>query len=140
LLKDLLQSKFAHSSTKNTGMKKSLLFIMSIAIVVVVITACSKGSGNSESVPAPSSCTAESAKFSTDVNPIIQSSCATGSGCHGNGSTNGPGPLTNFEQIKNAASSIKSAVVSKLMPLVGSLSNAQIQSISCWVDNGALNN
>jgi hypothetical protein len=140
IVKRFLTKQICTFIKKNTGMKKSLLFIMSIAIVIVVITACSKGSGNSESVPVPSTCTAESAKFSTDVNPIIQSSCAIGSGCHGSGSTNGPGPLTNFEQIKNAASSIKSAVVSKLMPLVGSLSNAQIQSISCWVDNGALNN
>jgi hypothetical protein len=31
-------------------------------------------------------------------------------------------------------------VVSKRMPIGGSLSNAQIQSISCWVDNGTSNN
>lgn len=123
-------------------MKKSFLFIMSLVIVVIVVTACSKGSGTGEPapLPPPSSCATTPAKFTTDVNPIIQNSCATGSGCHGNGSVNGPGPLTNFDQIKNAASSIKSAVVSKRMPIGGSLSNAQIQSISCWVDNGTSNN
>jgi uncharacterized membrane protein len=53
---------------------------------------------------------------------------------------NGPGALTTFNQIKNAASAIRSAVVSKRMPLGGSLTDAQIQSIACWADNGALNN
>lgn len=115
--------------------------------MIIAFAACSKGSSNDESTPAPqelpapaSACASTAAKFSTDISPIIQNSCATSSGCHGNGSVNGPGPLTSFDQIKNAASSIKSAVVSKRMPKVGSLTNAQIQSISCWVDNGALNN
>jgi hypothetical protein len=103
--------------------------------------ACSKGSGENEGSSTPSSsCASTPAKFSSDINPIIQSNCASSSGCHGIGSFNGPGALTTFNQIKNAASAIRSAVVSKRMPLGGSLTDAQIQSIACWADNGALNN
>ncbi len=79
----------------------------------------------------------EPQKFSADVNPIIQNSCTNGSGCHGSGSANSPGPLITFDQIKNAASSIKTAVANKSMPKGSALTNTQIQSITCWVDNGA---
>ena len=122
---------------------KQLVVVITIFIATLIM-ACSKGSGtvNSPAPPPPtppsSSCNGVSAKFS-HVSPIIQNSCATSSGCHGNGSTNGPGALTNFDQIKNAASSIKSAVVSGRMPKGGSLSAADIKTISCWVDGGAQN-
>jgi hypothetical protein len=86
-----------------------------------------------------STCDGVNASFAADVNPIIQSSCAK-SGCHAAGSSNGPGALTSYEQIKNAAPLIKSAVVSRFMPEDGSLTNSQIKSISCWVDSGAPNN
>jgi hypothetical protein len=129
-------------------MKAGLRHIMVMAIIMITIIACSKSTetdsgGNVVPPPQPpptSSCASVPAKFSTDISTIIQNSCAISSGCHGNGSINGPGPLTTFNQIKNAAASIKSEVVSKRMPLGGSLTNSQIQSISCWVDNGALNN
>lgn len=129
-------------------MKASFRHLMVMATIMTTIIACSKSTetdASSNTVPPPvppptSSCASVPAKFSTDVSAIIQSSCAISSGCHGNGSTNGPGALTTFNQIKNAAAFIKSEVVSKRMPLGGSLTNSQIQSISCWVDNGALNN
>jgi hypothetical protein len=84
-------------------------------------------------------CDGANASFAADVVPIIQSRCAKPD-CHASGSTNGPGALTSYTQIKNAATDIKSAVVSRFMPKDGSLSASQIKSISCWVDGGALNN
>ena len=84
-------------------------------------------------------CDGANASFATDVMPIIESRCAKPD-CHGAGSSNGPGALTSYTQIKNAAGQIKSAVVSRSMPEDGSLSASQIKSISCWVDGGALNN
>jgi len=86
-----------------------------------------------------STCDGVNASFAADVMPIIQSSCAKPD-CHASGSINGPGALTSYTQIKNAASDIKSAVVSRFMPKEGSLTQSQIKSISCWVDGGALNN
>jgi hypothetical protein len=83
-------------------------------------------------------CVGPTPSFEADVNPIIQSSCAAT--CHAAGSTNGPGPLTSYSQIKNAAGRIKAAVVSGYMPKKGSLTRNQIRAISCWVDAGAPNN
>lgn len=126
-------------------MNKSLKYILAIGTLICVMVACSKGSnnnGNNEGQLPPNpntACSSVSAKFMTDVRPVIQNNCVS-SGCHGAGSTNGPGPLLTFEQVKNAAASIKSAVVSRRMPLGRTLTSEQIQSISCWVDNGALNN
>ena len=84
-------------------------------------------------------CDGTNASFSVNVSPIIQSNCAI-TDCHAAGSANGPGALTSYSQIKNAAVEIKSAVVSRFMPQNGSLSSSQIKSISCWVDAGAPNN
>ena len=84
-------------------------------------------------------CDGVSTSFTANVNPIIQSSCNK-SDCHNASSLNGPGPLTNYSQIKNAAVQIKSAVVSGFMPADATLTTAQIKTISCWVDAGAPNN
>jgi hypothetical protein len=121
--------------------------IMSIMILFIgvagFIISCSKQQGQPGTDPGnppANNCDVVNAKFATGILPIIQSQCAIGSGCHGNGSRNGPGELLSFIQIKNAATNIKSAVVTRLMPQGSSLSSAQISQIACWVDNGALNN
>lgn len=84
-------------------------------------------------------CDGVNTSFSANVSPLIQSTCAV-SGCHDASSHNGPGPLTNYTQIKTAAVQIKSAVVSGFMPQGSTLTTAQIRTISCWVDAGAPNN
>ncbi|WP_052324169.1 hypothetical protein [Flavihumibacter sp. ZG627] len=111
-------------------------------LALTVIISCSKSSddpdpgggsgGNNE-------CPTETPKFSTSISSIISSSC-TASSCHGAGSLNGPGPLLTYDQIYAARTAIRQAVVSKTMPKEGSLSNAQILAISCWVQAGAPNN
>ena len=130
---------------KMSRMKKCIRHFLAATIVSITMMACSKDGTTHADVlqpppPQEDECASTPKSFSADVNPIIQSKCAVGSGCHGTGSFNGPGALTTFEQIKSAASSIKSAVTSKRMPLNGSLTAAQIKTISCWVDNSASNN
>ena len=78
--------------------------------------------------------------YATDVSPIIQSYCATNSGCHASGSSNGPGVLTSYAQVYSARSAIRTAVVNGSMPQNGSLTNAQKNAIICWIDSGAANN
>jgi hypothetical protein len=114
-------------------MKKGLVLIL-ISILILVF-ACSK---NTDSFTSDCSGTAKS--FASDVSPIIQSYCATNSGCHASGSSNGPGALTTYAQIYNARSEIRAAVSSGVMPQNGSLTTAQKNSIICWIDNGASNN
>lgn len=116
--------------------KASLL----LAIIFISLTiGCSK-KGNTTTPPVQNSCDGIDSRFSAKVSPIIQSSCATSSGCHGNGSTNGPGALTSFAQISNAAAAIRNAVISGEMPKNGTLSTVQKNIIACWVNSGTPDN
>ncbi len=72
--------------------------------------------------------------FATQVKPIIDNNCIE---CH-NG--NQFPDLRNFEGIRNNASRVRAQVVSRRMPIGGSLSNEEIEIIRCWIDSGALNN
>lgn len=117
-----------------------------VGIVVIVFLACSKGgsgygSNNPPPPPPPSvNCATVAKAFAADVNPIIQSVCATDGTCHGAGSINGPGPLQTYTQIYNARDKIGPAVASGLMPKVGTLTTAQKNTIHCWIAAGAPNN
>src|SRR5262245_5852202 len=72
----------------------------------------------------PVDCSAIDSRFTSRVLPIIQNSC-TAAGCHAAGSANGPGALTNYTQISNAAVAIKNAVASGAMPKNSSLTAEQ---------------
>ena len=76
----------------------------------------------------------------TEVNSIIQSSCAKNSTCHGTGSTHGPGSLLTYAQIYNARNEISRAVANGSMPQDRTLSSNQKNAILCWIENGASNN
>ena len=85
-------------------------------------------------------CDGVTPSFVANVNPIIQSTCATDATCHGAGSANGPGPLLTYTQISGASVNIKTAVASGTMPKTGSLTTAQKNSIICWINSGSPNN
>jgi hypothetical protein len=113
-------------------MKKCIFLLL----VICSVYACTKNKENETSVD----CSGQAKSFALDVTPVFQASCTTGSGCHGSGSNNGPGTLLNYTQIFNARADIRSAVASRHMPLNGSLTATEINSILCWIDNGAPNN
>lgn len=71
------------------------------------------------------------------IKPIIDVSCAK-SGCHVNGT--GRIDLTKFDVVKANALQIKTRVVNKSMPFDETLPADQIQLITCWIDDGTLNN
>lgn len=119
-------------------MKKKLLGFF---IFCFLLGSCSKSSDDGGGGGGSStSCSSVAKSFSADVNPIIQSTCAINSGCHGAGSVHGPGPLLTYTQIFNARVNIKNAVAIGTMPQTGSLTTAQKNSIICWIDSGAPNN
>ena len=77
--------------------------------------------------------------YDSSVKPIIMNNCAV-SGCH-DGST----AQTNFSifsNVKSSASAIKSRTQNKSMPKGANrtISQAEIDAIACWVDDGALDN
>ncbi|MGZ8541262.1 MAG: hypothetical protein ACXWV6_11475 [Chitinophagaceae bacterium] len=117
-------------------MKKRYL-LLSLIVSVSLFISCSKSS--SETGGSTINCGTTATTFSMDVNPLIQTFCNQPS-CHNNGSSNGPGPLTNHAQVFNAKSNIRGAVLSGLMPKNTTLSTAQKNAIICWIDSGALNN
>ena len=124
-------------------MKKSIVFITTFITIGWIIESCSKSNGTN----APGggsgisfSCSGISPKFSTDVKPIFITVCSVSSTCHDAGSTNSGGPFTNFTQISAKTSNIRSAVLSGVMPQTGSLTQAQINNLICWIDSGAPNN
>ena len=125
-------------------MKKGILVIFGSFLL---IASCSKssgdggGSGNTGGGGGSIiNCTGVASAFAANVNPIIQSTCATDATCHGAGSANGPGPLLTHAQISGAASLIKPAVANGTMPKTGTLTTAQKNSIICWINSGAPNN
>ncbi len=77
--------------------------------------------------------------FSADVNPIIQTRCATAN-CHAAGSTNSPGPLTTYPEIFAARDKIRNVISLSTMPPGTPLTTAQRGYIICWIDSGAPNN
>jgi hypothetical protein len=120
------------TSSKFEFLKKILI----IASVFGLLFACSKSNDSTSSVD----CSGATKSFSANVNPIIQATCATNAGCHGSGSNNGPGELLTYSEIFNARSSIRSAVISGVMPQNGSLTTSEKNAIICWIDNRAPNN
>jgi hypothetical protein len=125
-------------------MKKGILVILGSFFL---IASCSKsggsdpgGGGNGGGGGTTVNCTGVQSAFAANVNPVIQSTCATDATCHGAGSANGPGPLLTYTQISSASVTIKSAVASGTMPKVGTLTTAQKNSIICWINSGSLNN
>ena len=126
-------------------MKKGILVILGSFFL---IASCSKGGSDGGGSGGTGgggggtavNCTGVASSFAANVNPIIQSTCATDATCHGAGSVNGPGPLLTYTQISNASVTIKTAVANGTMPKTGSLTTAQKNSIICWINSGSPNN
>ena len=113
-------------------MKLRLSFIICV-MVIISITSCEYS--KSDILP---DCATVPARFQTDVLPLIHTKCATV--CHNTFTTNKGGPLTSYTEIHNKADLIKFMVETRKMPQIGTLTDAEIKIISCWVDAGAVNN
>ncbi|HEV8282871.1 MAG TPA: hypothetical protein VGQ09_01100 [Chitinophagaceae bacterium] len=113
-------------------------YISLIIISFIFFVACKKSSETTQTTQPPLDCSTPKS-FSAHVLPITSANCAI-SGCHGSGSNNGPGQLITYQQIFNSRAIIRSAVASGLMPQGSRLSEAEVNTILCWIDNGAPNN
>jgi hypothetical protein len=74
--------------------------------------------------------------YSTSIATIISTNCAI-TNCH-NG-TQFP-DFRNFDNIQNNAAQIKTLTGNRTMPEDGTLTQAEIDMIACWVDDGAVAN
>ena len=114
-------------------------FIAALVVLSsVTMISCSKDNGGKDN--SAGICDGVTSKsYSANVDPIIQTYCNK-SGCHNSGSANGPGPLTNYTEVFNARTLVRSAVSSGSMPKDVTLTTAQKNTIICWIDSGAPNN
>jgi mono/diheme cytochrome c family protein len=76
--------------------------------------------------------------YEASIREIISTNCAI-SGCHVTGGA-APGDFADFSQVKARAALVKSRTANRSMPVGRTLTDAQIQQIACWVDDGALEN
>lgn len=111
-----------------------------LSLFVLVMAIACKKEDTKPGDPAPTgytpTCSGTAPKFAANVSPIIFNECAT-AGCHGSGSTYGPGELLTYTQIKSASARIRSAVVSQTMPKDEDISDEKRNMIVCWIDAGA---
>lgn len=117
---------------------KNIVCLSLLISVVILLIACGKGGGGTPGGTDP--CTGLAYKFTADIQPIFNSSCANNVSCHGTGSTNSGGPLTDYNFIFNKRSNIKFQIENGLMPKGGSLTADQKNKILCWINSGAPNN
>nr|WKN36587.1 hypothetical protein K4G66_29945 [Tunicatimonas sp. TK19036] len=105
-----------------------------VFLFLLVVSACTYD--NEEDLLGESSCI-ENVSLTQDVQPIISAHCAV-PGCHVSG-----GQSPNFSQtttIVNRAVDIRNRTSNRTMPPPASgitLTSEELQTISCWVEQGA---
>ncbi len=123
---------------KTTGM--IILLAFTAGLLFVSCSKSSPGSGGGTGGGITFSCAGISPKFSTDVQPILNTVCSINSNCHAAGSANSGGPFTTHTEVFAKKSNIRAAILSGAMPQSGTISQAQINAFICWIDSGAPNN
>lgn len=106
----------------------------------IVIASCTKDVGPNPDLAPKQTNICDTITFSKHIKPIIDNNCT---GCHGAGYSYGD--LTTHTGIKAKvdAGSFKARVVDQVpsvMPQGGTLTDAQLTLIKCWLDAGAPNN
>jgi uncharacterized membrane protein len=95
---------------------------------------------NVEELYGEKKCPPEGTSFDQTIKPIIESNCAV-SGCHVTGQQQPT--LESYAQIESNAEKIKTRTSNGTMPPLSSglsLTQAEIDAIACWVDEGAPDN
>ncbi len=76
--------------------------------------------------------------YSATIQPLIATNCMP---CHGEDGGIPEAPnLTTYTAVQSRASLIKEVTQSRRMPQEGTLTDAEIAAIKCWVDAGAMDN
>lgn len=126
-----------------SNFRSSQLFGLLATVVMPVVQSCVD-----HKLPTPEGfgCSAQVISYAGDVWPIISTHCAIvgDGGCHNGG--NGPTrDWREFSNVQSHATQIRDRITrtpgsAGYMPKIGSLTDEQIRTISCWVEQGAQNN
>jgi uncharacterized membrane protein len=119
--------------------KKILSSIFLMTIVSVIGTSCYYD--NEDLLYGSNAdCSTVDSKFSTAINPLMQSKCAY-SGCHDAANAAGGVVLENYTQISASAGRIKVRCIDeKTMPPGSPLSASETLALQCWINAGTPNN
>lgn len=113
---------------KNENYLKSLLLI----IVCVMVSSC-ENYVEDEFQALVEDCDPNTS-FINQVNPIIENNCVS---CH-NG--NQFPDLRTYNGVSTNSEIVMQQIVNRTMPIGGSLTNEEINLITCWIENGSPNN
>ncbi len=108
---------------------------MCMALVILCLISCEKK--KAKATPKTGSC---STSFNDNVYPIMANSCAI-PGCHVSGAK--MGDFTNYDGIKPKVDNgkfYKLVIETQTMPIGSSLTDDEIQTLTCWISDGAPNN
>ena len=125
----------------NTTQLRSLLF--SCLFLFIFLYSCVNHDLPKPAVDVTDCTSRDAISFASDVKPIIEQKCAI-SGCH-NGDNGNDINWTVFANFQSHGAEVQDritrpATAAGHMPRVGSLTDVQIQTIYCWVAQGARNN
>ena len=124
----------------NLSIRLALFFF-----ALFLIQACLK-----EKAISPESCGAELFSFQSDIQPIIETECAL-SNCHGE-NPYAPFQLLSYNQVDSAVRfyNLLRAIrhegpnpmprINPLLPEARKLPDSTLRKISCWIEQGILNN
>lgn len=119
--------------------KKIVLSILILTFISSIISSCYYDKedllyGNNVD------CSSIDSKFSTAINPLMQSKCAY-SGCHDAGTVAGGVSLENYPEIAAKAGRINQrCLIDKTMPPGSPLTATETAALQCWINAGAPNN
>ncbi len=117
-------------------MNLSSLSLVVLCALCSVFTSCAE-----HNIPVEHQCLSnETISFSSDVEEIVISNCAV-SGCH-DGTNGAERNWLIFSNFQSHASEVRHRITLPIdhpehMPRLGSLTADEIQTIICWVDQGA---
>jgi len=115
-------------------MSKPTTLVAGIAFTCFLAAACTKKQAE-EFKPETPEIPEVKVSYAATINPILQAKCA---GCHSAGRSGTVAwTFAGFSSVTANAERIRNAVVvTKSMPLNGSLSAAELQSVRDWFDQG----
>ncbi len=110
------------------------LLPVGIALIYLLTAACTKKQAEEFKPETPGNPETQ-VSYAATVAPIFAAKC---SGCHANGGRGTTAWLfTGYNSVKDNADRIRNAVVvTRSMPMGGSLSAAELQSVRDWFDQG----
>jgi hypothetical protein len=108
-------------------------YLMVLTLVISLLSSCANNKLDSCTTTCSTLSTLKYSNFSN----FIATSCATGSGCHGTGSSSGDfSSYTGLQPYLANGKFKQRVIIEKNMPPSGGVRQSYLDSLSCWICNG----